>query len=108
MDLALARGPDGAQGVYMVARVDRVEGLPLRVEPLYVGKTSRRFKRRLEEHFDPWRSHSAELNQSLRARDTSTLELWVREARGKDVDRLERDLIRRLKPPLNKILYEKE
>lgn len=92
----------------MLARVERVSGVPLRVEPLYIGKTLRRFATRLAEHVDPWRSHSSELNQRLRGTDLRELELWVLKAPRDQVAKLERQLIRQLRPTLNKIRYERD
>jgi len=108
LDAALAGDAGGSEGVYMLARVERVSGVPLRVEPLYIGKTLRRFAARLAEHVDPWRSHSSELNERLRGTDLRGLELWVRRAPRDQVAKLERQLIRQLQPTLNKIRYIKD
>lgn len=108
LDLALASGPAGSGGVYLVVRVDRVLDVPTKLEALYVGRTLRPFRRRFREHVDPWRAHSAVLNQTLLMRDLSGLELWLRELAPLEARRAEKLLIRWLRPTLNKIKYESE
>lgn len=108
LDLALASGPAGAGGVYLVVRVDRVLDVPTKMEALYVGRTLRPFRRRFREHVDPWRAHNTVLNQTLLKRDLSGLELWLRELTPREAQRAEKLLIRWLRPTLNKIKYEGE
>jgi len=79
LDRALATGPAGSGGVYLVVRVDR-----------------------------PWRSHSAPLNSTLLMRDLSGIELWLRELAPREARRAEKTLIHWLRPTLNKIKYEGE
>lgn len=105
LDLALASGPQGAGGVYLVVRVDRVMDVPTKMEALYVGRTLRPFRRRLREHADSWRSHNSRLNETLLRRDLTGLELWLRELDPSEAKRAEKILIRWLKPTLNKIRY---
>lgn len=108
LDLALATGPTGNGGVYLVVRVDRLLGVPTKMEALYVGRTLRPFRRRFREHVDPWRSHNGALHDALSKRDLDGLELWVRELGAREARRAEKTLIRWLKPKLNKIRYDGE
>lgn len=103
---AFARKAIGTGGVYLVARVRRVLGLPAQLEPLYVGRTLRPFRQRLGEHANPWMAHNSGLHAELSAADLDGLELWMLELGPNDARSVERHLIRALKPTLNRIRYK--
>lgn len=105
---AFARKAIGAGGVYLVARVHRVLGLPARLEPLYVGRTLRQFKQRLHEHANPWTSHNAGLHAELNAAERNDLEFWLLELDPLEARAAERELIRALNPTLNRIRYKEK
>lgn len=105
---AFARTAIGAGGVYLVARVRRVLGLPAQFEPLYVGRTLRGFRQRLLEHANPWTAHNSGLHAELNAAQTEDLELWLLELGPAEARAAERELIRSLNPTLNRIRYKEK
>lgn len=89
-------------GVYAILSTQRRLGVPVQVEPLYVGKTVD-LRRRLIEHADPWREH----NKTLIAASLShPLEFWFAELGIEEIDEVEKHLIREIKPPANRIHYK--
>lgn len=105
---AFARKAIGAGGVYLVARVNRVLGVPTDFEPLYVGRTLRAFRQRLDEHANPWTAHNSGLHAELSAARVDDLELWLLELGPADARAIERELIRSLNPTLNLIRYKEK
>lgn len=92
-----------ASGLYAILRAPRVHGLPVAWEIGYVGKT-RNLRRRFREHVVPWRERSRALRASSIHRDPDW-EFWFREFEVTQLDRGERELIRRVRPSLNLLQY---
>lgn len=98
---ALADFVPSAPGVYTIAAVHRVIGMPLNLEVLYIGK-SKNLKRRFREHANPWREHNEALNNRAMS---GGLEFWFLPTDLKSLDSLERNLIHLAQPLTNKIRY---
>lgn len=92
-------------GIYIIGREEDVEGLPVSSEFAYVGKT-KNMRRRLAEH-----EKLAENNPLLRAyfeRHGPRVRVWyTTDLQRAELDDLERNLIRELKPACNRIRYTK-
>lgn len=98
----LAGGVPKQPGVYAIVRVRRVHALPVLMELVYAGK-SLDLRRRFREHVIPWR----ERNHLLRQSDGSW-EFWFRSLPAADLDRVEREIIRKALPPGNVLHYEEK
>ncbi len=86
-----------ASGVYVIAHVTRLHGLPIHINWLYVGQ-SKNLRRRYCEHV-----HWTEPNPSLDAiRLDHTHEFWWVTAPVDELNTLEADLIDQLNPPANR------
>ena len=104
---ALSQIPARA-GVYVIADVLEIASLRLRVEPIYVGKTYS-LRRRVGEHLDPWRTHNASLSRRLIAGPkNSKFEFWYQVLDRNELNQVEKDLIRTLKPETNIVRYGEE
>jgi hypothetical protein len=90
-------------GLYAILRAPRLHGLPVEWEIAYVGK-SLDLRRRFQEHSIPWRESSSTVRSSELYRDPD-LEFWYRELPQDRLDHGERELIRRVQPPLNLMRY---
>jgi excinuclease UvrABC nuclease subunit len=90
-------------GLYAILRAPKLHGLPVEWEIAYVGKTLN-LRRRFREHAIPWRERSRTLRGSSIYRDPDW-EFWYRELEPAQLDRGEQDLIRRVRPALNLMLY---
>ena len=90
-------------GLYAILRAPRLHGLPVEWEIAYIGKTLN-LRRRFREHAIPWRERSRALRGSSIYRDPD-FEFWYRELGADQLDRGERDLIRRIQPALNLMRY---
>src|SRR5687767_5185966 len=97
-----ARVP-AVSGIYAILRAPRLHGLPIEWEISYIGK-SLNLRRRFREHAIPWRERSIALRGSAVYRGPD-LEFWYQELEPDQLDRGERDLIRRVQPALNLMRY---
>jgi hypothetical protein len=98
---ARAVAPPRLGGVYLIARVQRALGVPLNLEPLYVGRTSRGVGIRLGEHGNLLRSHNRELAEYLATADLSDVEFWFQSVPHEAQAIVERELIIELNPKFN-------
>src|SRR4051794_57331 len=89
-------------GVYAYAAVDESYGLPTSVEWMYIGK-ARRLSRRLGQH-DPVRESNPGLSRWL-AEEGASSQLWYSVLPSKELDVVEQELIRTIRPKFNRILY---
>src|SRR5690606_5973310 len=83
----------GVPAVYVIASVERVHGLPVRLEPLYVGQT-KNVRRRTTQHLDR-DEPNPELNGAV-ARQR--LELWWRSVPAEQLNDAEDELIETFAP----------
>lgn len=84
-------------GIYVIAAVERFEGLPLETRPLYVGK-SKNLRRRTRQHHD-----LLEPNPHLNGVGTTqALEIWWTRVAEDELDDVEDNLIAALDPPANR------
>jgi excinuclease UvrABC nuclease subunit len=75
---------------------------------LYVGK-SKNLRRRFLQHLEPHKSHNVALFEVLFSRNAhQQLEFWYLTMPEKDIDAVERKLIREANPSLNVIRYGDE
>lgn len=100
-------GADAAQsappspGVYAYAEAGLVHGLPLGLEWVYIGK-SKDLRSRLSQHAIH-RERYAELRLWLKR--ASARETWFAAVPLENLDQVERDLITKLDPRLNRVRY---
>jgi excinuclease UvrABC nuclease subunit len=87
--------------VYVILRVNRVMGLPLQSEPLYVGKT-RNLRHRMGMHLDPATAHNEHVGA---VRDREALEFWCNLMPREQITSAEKILIQAVNPTANKIRY---
>jgi len=90
-------------GLYAILRAERVQGLPVAWDIDYVGK-SVNLRRRFREHAAPWRERSRAIRQGRVYREEGW-EFWFKVVRAEDLDKGEQELIRRIKPRANVLLY---
>ena len=88
-------------GVYAYAESDSIHGLPADLEWIYVGK-ARDLRARLNQHA-VGNERYVELRNWLRV--GSGRQVWFAPVSLELVDRVERDLIVRLEPRLNRVRY---
>jgi excinuclease UvrABC nuclease subunit len=88
-------------GVYAILRTKRVHGLPLTVDPVYVGK-SRNLRQRLRSHLNRATAHN-DVVASLMNRET--IEFWCILMPEGEVGEMEKAIIQGVKPMANKIRY---
>ena len=92
-----------AFGLYVIGHDERLIGLELSRTYVYVGKTQN-MRRRLSEH-----THLSELHPGLAEylrQNRQRVRIWyTTDIDPKDVDSLERRLIRELEPKFNRIKY---
>lgn len=99
---AAANSVPATAGVYVVAEVKRVLGLPISVLPYYVGQSDN-LRRRLLQHCDLRQSHNQDV---YLLSDKPCIEFWWASCNRSDLDLIERHLIRNLQPSMNKIEYK--
>lgn len=90
-------------GVYVIKSVERYLGLPVSHDVVYVGK-SENLRRRYREHCNFTTEHNPEL---LSMRLSEPLEFWYASAERKKISEIEKELISKTKPKVNKIRYVK-
>lgn len=88
-------------GVYAYAEAPRVHGLPTSLSWIYVGK-ARNLRSRLRQHSVEQEKHEV-LRQWLQSGHDK--QVWFAAVREAQLDLVERDLIVRLSPKLNRIKY---
>ena len=88
-------------GVYAILRVNRVMGLPLLSEPIYIGK-SKNLKSRMGSHLDPAKAHNEHVGS---LHDRASLEFWCNLMPGDQIAAAEKSLIQVVNPSANKIRY---
>lgn len=76
-------------------------GLPMRSDPLYVGKT-KNLRKRMSSHLDPARAHNEQVGA---VSDRESLEFWCNLMPDDQIDMAEKLLIRTVNPTANKIRY---
>ena len=86
-------------GIYLIAEVRRVHGVPLEIDVLYVGLSKAGLRQRMKQHLNWKSSHSSELWKQISQRDR--LEFWFQEIAADQVDHLETHLIQDLGPEFN-------
>ena len=90
-------------GVYVILRVNRLLGIPMHVEPIYVGK-SKSLRTRLGRHLNPARAHNEQVG-SVDRRDT--IEFWCNLMPEDRITEAEKNLIRIVNPKANKTFNPK-
>jgi excinuclease UvrABC nuclease subunit len=88
-------------GVYAIADVNRILGLPTDIQLLYVGR-AKNLRRRFLDHINPWREHNKGL---LAKNDVGRFEFWFSEQSIDKIDKFEKHLIREINPSENIIRY---
>lgn len=89
-------------GIYVIKQVERVMGLPVSHEIIYVGK-SNNLRRRFKEHCNPRSEHN---NVLLNASWKNILEFWFAKIEVENLDEIERKLINNLEPITNIVRYK--
>ena len=102
----LTREVPESSGLYAISRVNRVMGLPIEKEVLYVGK-SKNLRRRFKEHVDPWRESSRNLRVLYARNRAESLEFWFLAFPSDLMGDAERELIKQARPKAN-IIYNGE
>jgi len=92
--------PESA-GVYAILRVNRVMGLPMRSEPVYIGKSTN-LHYRMASHLNPATAHNEEVG-SLHDRESH--EFWCNLMPSDQITEAEKTLIQVVNPKANKIRY---
>ena len=91
-------------GIYAIADVSRILGLPTDIQLLYVGR-AQNLKKRFLDHIDPRREH----NKGLLSRNTTNnFEFWFFELSEDKINHFEKYLIRESNPLENSIRYKGE
>jgi excinuclease UvrABC nuclease subunit len=88
-----------ASGVYGYAEVTRVQGLPVVVRWVYIGK-GLNLRRRISNGHDPRYEKNIRLRNWLR-RSGRNLELWFARVDARELDIVERSLVRDIQPEFN-------
>ena len=86
-------------GVYGYAEVTRVQGLPVAVRWVYIGK-GLNLRRRISNGHDPRYEKNIRLRNWLR-RSNRNVELWFARVDAQDLDIVERSLVRDIQPEFN-------
>jgi excinuclease UvrABC nuclease subunit len=102
MVLSSRRSIPKISGVYAINRVKRIEGLPINIEVLYIGKSNNLW-RRFEEHLDPTKEHNLEVNKSIRW--GAPIEFWYFSVKESGLKHMEELLIQKIEPKYNIIRY---
>ena len=93
-----------SSGVYCFMKSEIISGLKTGTEPIYVGK-SKNIRSRLNQHLNSNQCHNHKLLIDLiKQSGRSLIEFYYMEAPETDLDKLERDLILKLKPSHNLLL----
>ncbi len=90
-----------SSGVYAILRVNRVMGLPMQAEPIYIGKT-KNLRKRMGSHLDPATAHNEHVGA---VNDRETLEFWCNLMPQEQITAAEKNLIQVVNPRANKIRY---
>jgi excinuclease UvrABC nuclease subunit len=85
-----------SSGIYVLAVTRRVDGFPVSVQPLYVGK-SMNLRRRTIEH-----QHPLEPNPGLNGLGEEAVEIWWQSVKPEELAQREAQLIRSLQPSANR------
>jgi hypothetical protein len=88
-----------SSGVYGYAEVTRVQGLPVAVRWVYIGK-GLNLRRRISNGHDHRYERNVRLRNWLR-RSNRNVELWFARVDAQDLDRVERSLVRDIQPEFN-------
>lgn len=89
-------------GIYSYGEVTRVDGLPIAVEWVYIGK-SINLKKRIEQGHDAHREINPELWRWM-GQPKKNRELWFAYVEIDNLDTVERSLISEIKPKFNRNL----
>jgi len=89
-------------GVYAYASVDDYQGLPLALEWVYIGQALH-LSQRVGQH-DPVREANPGLSRWL-SEHGGRSQLWYATVDAADLDEVEQDLIRMIRPKYNRRLY---
>jgi excinuclease UvrABC nuclease subunit len=95
---ARSRAP-ALPGVYAIASVSLIGGLPIAIEWVYVGR-SKNLHRRLNEHDPIVQAHP--LMKDWLLRQSATVEVWYSQQSEAHARRLEDYLIRTMRPRFNR------
>ncbi len=101
LDAARAEAPT-LSGVYAIALAKSVANLPVSLEWVYIGRSSN-LRRRFDEHGPILEQHD-ELREWIIA-NRDRIETWFTLREATESARLEKYLIRQLKPRFNRIRY---
>jgi excinuclease UvrABC nuclease subunit len=88
-------------GVYAILRINRVMGLPMLADPIYIGK-SKNLRIRMGRHLDPATAHNEHVGA---VNDRESLEFWCNLMPSEQITVAEKNLIQLVKPKANKIRY---
>ena len=91
-----------ATGIYALLRIRRSMGLPLEIEPVYVG-VSHNLRQRLGRHLNPLRAHNEHVGS---LQDRHMIEFWCNLMPREEIVVAEKTLIRAINPSANKIRYQ--
>ena len=89
-------------GVYAYAAITEQHGLPVALEWVYIGQ-ARRLSERVRHH-DPVRENNPGLSRWLSSH-VGTSQLWYATVDVPELDAVERELIRTIRPKFNRRLY---
>ena len=89
-------------GVYAYAAITEQHGLPVALEWVYIGQ-ARRLSERVRHH-DPVRENNPGLSRWLSSH-AGTSQLWYATVDVPELDAVERELIRTIRPKFNRRLY---
>ncbi len=92
-------------GIYVIGTLDELFGLPTGFRYVYVGKSTN-LRQRLDQHY-PWYEQNPDLADHLRRHQADLTVWYATEIEEKDLDRVERTLIRKLDPEYNRIKYDR-
>lgn len=98
----LVRTVPELSGIYLVAQISRIHGLPLDMQVLYVGRANN-LRRRYRSHVD-LREQNPALNR-LVASGRTDIEFWWAALPDGELDAAERRVIKDLMPVANRVTY---
>jgi excinuclease UvrABC nuclease subunit len=85
----------------VILRVNRLMGLPMHSDPLYIGKT-KNLRKRMGSHLDPATAHNEQVGA---VNDRESLEFWCNLMPQEQITAAEIALIQVVNPRANKIRY---
>ena len=91
-------------GIYVVKEVQRIMNLPVSQKFIYVGK-SLNLERRYKDHCSIGSEHNPGL---LTERLNKDLEFWYALANKDQITKLEKELIKAIKPTANIVMYKEK